>query len=184
MAFLAPVAGAAGGLSAGTLISAVGTLFGAMSQMQMAKYQAAVAERNAAVAEDNAKKQREVGQVDQQEQDFEARAILAEEQNRQAASGFQLSSTAFARRNATLRILARRDALRIRDDAERKAISFENEAQGHLESAQMSRMSGRNALIGGLFGVASDLVGGATLVNRTTASRVSRTARGVSAPYA
>lgn len=187
MGFLAPVAGAVagGGLSTlSTLVSVVGTVAGAMGQMQMANYQAAVAERNAQVAQDNAKLQRQVGQSDQQEQDFEAAALLAETKTQQAGSGFSLSSTSFQRRNQTLRMLARRDALRVRDDAERKAISFENEAQGEVESAQMSRQAGRNALFQGIIGVGSDLISGASLVNRKRASQITRQASSVSRAYA
>jgi hypothetical protein len=186
MAFLAPAAaGASSGISMlGSVLSGVGTLIGAMGQMQMANYQAAVAERNAQIARENAKTQRQVGQIDQQEQDFEAAMVMSEERAKQAGSGFQLNSTAFQRRNTTMRMLARRDALRIRDDAERKAIAFENEAQGEVESAQMSRMAGRNSMLQGVLGFGTSLISGAASVNRIRANQISRGARGVSQGYA
>jgi len=189
MAFLAPAAGvtagASGGLSMiGSILSGVGTLVGAMGQMQMANYQAAIAERNAQIATENAKTQRQVGQIDQQEQDFEAAALIAEERAKQAGSGFAGSSTSFQRRNTALKALARRDALRIRDDADRKAVSFENDAQGELASAQMSRSAGRSALFQGVLGFGTSLISGASSVNRIRANQISRGARTVSQPYA
>jgi hypothetical protein len=189
MAFLAPVAGAVGGASGGismlgSVLSGVGTLIGAMGSMQMANYQAAVAERNAQIADENAKTQRQIGQIDQQEQDFEAAMVLSQERAKQAGSGFQLNSTAFQRRNTTLRMLARRDALRVRDDAERKAVAFENEAQGELESARMSKMAGRNSMLQGVLSFGTSLISGASQVNRIRANQISRGARAVSLPYA
>jgi len=200
MGFLAPAAGAAagGGSMLGTIANVVGigatiasTVVGmqaaqaqAQAQYQMAMYQAKVAENNAIVAQDNAKQQRQVGAIDQQEQDFEALAVLAEERAKQGASGFTLNSTAFQRRNATLRMLARRDALRIRDDAERKAIAFENQASGELASARMSEMEADNALTAGKYNSLSTLIGGASMISNQFSSMLSRRARAVSMPYA
>jgi hypothetical protein len=190
MGFIAPVAGAlaGGGLSTaltlvGAVVSGIGARRQANAQAEMAQYQAAIAERNAQIAANNAETQRDVGAIDQQEMDFQAAAIIADEKNRQAASGFSLNSTAYRRRDAALRTLARRDALRVREDAERKAISLENEQQGELSSARASRAAARNYRSQGRFAFASSLISGATQVANIRADQITRSAGAVSRPY-
>lgn len=186
MAMLAPAAAGIGsGLSSvSTLLGVASSIAGFASNQSMANYQAGIATRNAQVMEENARQERMAGQIDQQEQDLEAAAIMAREKQQQGASGFETSSTGFNRRNAMLRILARRDASRIRDDADRRATSMENDAQGERETAANYKRAGKNALFAGLLNIGGDLLGGATLVNQKRANQITRNARNVSQGYA
>lgn len=185
MAFLAPVAGAVGGMGGiGTALSVVGTVASMMGAQQASAYQAAIAERQAVMLESQARDVRQTGQVNQQERDMEARSIIEQERGRQAGSGFSTNSTSFGRRNRAAQVLARRDALRVRQDADREATSLQNQAAGQTAQANLYRSAGQNSMLEGLFGVATDLVNGATFVNDQTAIQINRDARGVSIPYA
>ena len=171
-----------GGIS--TLLSIGGTIAGVVAQRRAANFQASVAQRNAQMLQDNAADTRQAGQINQQERDMESASILAEDQTRMAGSGFELNSTTFNRRTRAGRILARRDALRIRQDADREAVSMENQADGERATAQSAKRAGRNALVAGLFDVGSGLIDGATMVNQRKALQINRQARGVTQPYA
>lgn len=185
MSFLAPLTGAAAGAGGlGTILQLSGTIMGALGSMQAANYQSALAERQAAMMEQQANDVRQAGQVNQQERDVEAAAIIGRERGRQAGSGFEGGSTSFRRRNRSASILARRDALRIRQDAEREAIGLENQAQGARATASNYKRAGRFSLLEGVFGGATDLVNGATFVNRRRAMQINRDAGRVSLPYA
>jgi len=189
MAFVAPLVASIGTATAGigglsTLLSVGGTVAGVVAERRAANFQASVAARNAQMLENNAADTREAGQINQQERDLESAAILAEDQTRMAGSGFALNSTSFNRRSRAGRILARRDALRIRQDADRDAISLENQADGERATGQSAKRAGRNALVAGLFDVGSGLIDGATKVNERKALRINRQARGVTQPNA
>lgn len=144
-------------------IQAVGTGVSMLGAQSSASYQAAVATRMAEQNEANAERARTVGQIQQQEQDFEAAGILAGEVAKQAASGFEVSSTGFARRNKLARTLARRDALRIREDAEIEAENFETAAQDNRTQAAGAKMRGRAALLSGFLQFGADYVSGANM---------------------
>ena len=196
MGFVAPLLASVGtavtaGGTLSTLLTVGSTVAGlaasranTRAQQQAANFQASVAQRNAQMLQNNAADTRQAGQINQQERDMESAAILAEDQTRMAGSGFELNSTTFNRRTRAGRILARRDALRIRQDADRDAVSMENQADGEQVTAQSAKRAGRNALVAGLFDVGSGLIDGATMVNRNRALRINREARGVTQPYA
>ena len=96
-------------------------------------------------------------------------AQLSQEKARQAASGFSVGSTSFGRRNRMLKILARRDALRIRNDADREALSLENAAAARRAEAAQSRRAAKFSLLEGAFGIGDTLITGAALRKRQQA---------------
>jgi hypothetical protein len=168
--FLAPLAGAIGtgaaGLGAASTLSLIGTGVSTVTNFAQAQYQGAIAQRQAALLDEQADHVSQRGQIDQQETDFAALQQMGVEQGRMAASGFSTNSTSFTRRSAITKILARRDALRVREDAERESLSLRNAAEAKRAEAAAAKRSALFSLFEGAMGMGSDLIGSATLVNR------------------
>ena len=183
MSFVAPIGAAItkGGLSLGSILGLGGAAVGAVAETRANRFRSSIAMRNAELLRQNAEDTRQAGQANQQERDMEAAAIMSDIVARNARSGFSVSSTSFVRRNRAAQVLARRDALRIRADADREAVSLENQAEGEVVTAQNFRRAGRNSILSGLFDFTTGLVDGASLVNRRTALRLNRQARDMSA---
>lgn len=179
MAFVAPALTAISGATAGvgglsSLLAVGGTIFSTLSQYQAGKYQQAVLNQQAATAEENAKRERFAGQVEQQDRDFEALAVIGQERAFQGARGFSLSSGSVDRRLRLSSIMARRDSLRIRNEAEVRATNYQADAAGARAEAAQAGRSAKFGLIEGAFGVGSDLISGAARVNQKKAAAIRR----------
>lgn len=182
MTVLAPVlstlaaGGAAATLTTGLAIGS--TVLGAAAQAQAGSYQAAVLQRQAAAETRNADRVVFAGQQSQADQDAAAAAQLGSETARQAASGFRLDSASFMRRNEINKFLARRDAQRIRYDSDVQAQNLRANAATLQANATAARPSFMDLLSTGL-GIGSDLITGASLVNRNKAAQIRRDSVGV-----
>ena len=150
-----------------TLISTVGGL-------AMGSYQNRVAQNEAILAQQAAQDAREAGQIQQQEQDFAALQQMSAEEGRMAASGFSLNSQAFSRRRQLNKILARRDALRIRTEAERTGQSFDNRAAAAKAEGKAARFGNFLTVAQGGLEIGDTLISSATRVNRKKAEEINR----------
>ena len=79
----------------GLVTSFASAAFQGISGAQAANYQAAIAEQNQQVAKENANRTIQASQVEQQDRDLTARALLGEQVSEQAASGLTLISVRF-----------------------------------------------------------------------------------------
>lgn len=176
MAFAAPALAAVGGGSAllggATALSVLGTGLGAMQQMQQASFQAEVASRQATLAEQQAVQTRQRGQIEAQETDFAAMQEMSQREARRAGSGFELGSTSFNRSRRLEKMLASRDRLRVQDQAEREALTLENQAASSRTEAAGAKRAGKFAAIGGALDIGSSLVSGAAKVNKRKAAQL------------
>lgn len=131
------------------LAGAVGAIAsGAMGMMQ-ANYQAKVAEMNAEVAEYNAKRAAQRGGIEAQEKDVETRALLAEQEVGQAASGVSLSGKSQVLTRDTARLLGTRDRLNIIENAATEKYNHLVQKSNFQAEAKAAKMSGKMALLGG-----------------------------------
>lgn len=152
---------------AGTVASVASSAMGMIGQRQAANFQAQVAARNAQLERDNAVREIQRSQVEQQEQDLVARAMLGEQLAEQSASGLSVNeSRSFDLARKGLQQTARLDALNIRQEGELgkynsliRAMEFDTE-----RSAALARK--RNATIGGALDITSSLIGGASAYSK------------------
>ena len=184
MAILAPVLGtlaggaALGGTALSTALSVGGTVIGGIGKMQAGNYQSAILSRQAEAERRNAERVQFAGQITQQEQDVAAAAQIGAETAQMAGSGFALNSASFARRAALTKILARRDALRIRNDADVQAQNLKANAATLDANAASAKANWTDWLSMGL-NAGSDLITGASMVNRNKAQQIRRDTVGV-----
>lgn len=191
MAFVAPVLAAVGTMAGATAATAVSTgaviastaatvgsaLIGGIASFQQAKAQEKMAKHRAEVAQENAKRARFRSQVEQQDQDVLARAVIGDLASSQAASGLDFGSGSFASRRKAARVLARKDALNIRQGGELEAQNFEQQALDASFEARQARSAGRFSLLSTAFDTGSSLISGASKINRVRASGLRRSAR-------
>lgn len=174
MAFLAPIGAAiAKGVTAiggASTLSTIATGVGMAGSFVASQYQAGVARNQADLLTQQAEQARERGQINQQETDFEAFNIMGQNQTRRAGSGFSTSSTSFNASRRMERMLARRDAYRIRDDAQRESLSLLNQAAAKKSEAKALNFGSFLDLAGGGFELGGDLISSATLVNKKKTS--------------
>lgn len=148
----------------GVAISAAGAIMQGIQQQKMMNYQAELQERQAEISLDNAARAVHRSQVEQESQDMAALALLGQQEAIQAASGLGGRSQALTRKSS--RMLARQDALNVRQAGELEAESYVVDAEGLQASAHLSRMSGQNALLSGFLGATQSLVSLAPTVKR------------------
>lgn len=149
-------------------ITAASSVFAGFTQYKAGQYQAAIADMNTKIAKDNAARARHTAQVEQQDQDMVARAMLGEQLAEQGASGFTLGSGSFRTARKSAKELARKDALNIRTAGEIEAHNYLTQAANFGMQAQGARSAGFNALLGGFLEGAGSLASGtAKIKNRS-----------------
>lgn len=170
MAFVAPAFAALGGGSAllggATALSALGSGLGVIQSIRQGNFQSEIAARQAVLADQNAAQTRQRGAIEAQETDFAALAEMSRLEARRAGSGFELGSTSFNRSRRLERMLASRDRLRIVDQAEREALTLENQAASSRSEGKAAKRAGLFNAVGGALNLGSDLINSATFVNR------------------
>lgn len=166
------------GVGLSTALSLGSTVLGGIASIKAGQFQSAVLRRQSASEKLNAERVVYSGQINQQEQDAAANAQMGQETAQQAASGFSLNSSSFAQRANLLRVLTRRDSLRIRNDADIQAQGLNANAATLAANAQQAKPGFMDYLQIGL-GVGSDLITGATMINRNQANLVRRDSVGV-----
>ena len=147
-------------------MAALGAVVGGITGMMQGMYQAKVANMNAEIANDNAKRALERGAVEGEDNDFQTRALLGEQEVAQAASGVSLSGKSAILTRESARKLGRRDTLNIIQDASVEAYNYRTQAANFKAEAAAAKISGISSMIGGVLGAAgsipTSMVGGAT----------------------
>ena len=147
-------------------MAAVGAIVGGVTGMIQASYQAKVAKMNASIAADNAVRALERGSVEGEDNDFQTRALLGEQEVAQAASGVSLSGKSQILTRESARRLGRRDTLNILQDASVEAYNYRTQEANFKAEAQAAKISGISGLVGSVFSAASSipssLAGGAS----------------------
>lgn len=151
------------------LVTGVASIMSNNAQSKQLKEQARIADENASRA-------RFRSQTEQQDQDLLARAALGDLASQQAASGLSFGSGSFASRRKAAQILARKDALNIRQGGELEAAAFDQEAADARRQAQLTKRGNLFSMLNMGFDVGSSLVGGASKLNRVKASSITRKA--------
>lgn len=154
-----------GTLAAG--LGVVGSIYSTVYGMKQAK----IAER---VANENAERATFTGQVSAQDADIEAAAAIAAEEESNAFSGFDKSSGTFARVSRRNRILARRDAERIRNDADLESYQYKVQATEARTERRNIGFKGMLDTIGGVIDMKTSLISDASLVNQRTARNINK----------
>lgn len=159
-------------------LAAVGTAFavgskivGGLADFNASRYRAAVADRNAKFAEANAVSATQRSQVEQMEQDQVASVLMGEQQAVQGASGLSIGSRSFALTRKGTGDLARRDALRIRQQGDLEARNYRQEGADYSAGAKLERQGAIMGLIGTGFDVGATLVSGASKTGKTKAAK-------------
>lgn len=149
-------------------ISAVSSIFAGFSQYRAGQYQAAIANLNEKIAKDNAARAQHAAQVEQQNQDMVARAMLGEQVAEQGASGFSIGSPSFRLARKSAHQLARQDSLNIRQAGEMEANNYLTQAANFNLQSQGARSAAWGSLLGGFLEGAGSLVSGvAKIKNRS-----------------
>ena len=149
-------------------ITAASAVFAGYTSYKAGQYQSAIATQNANIAKENAKRAQHTAQVEQQQQDMVARAMLGEQLAEQGASGFSVGSPTSVLARKSARELARKDALNVRNAGEMEAHNYLAQAANFQMNAAGSRSAGFNALLGGfLEGAGSMASGTAKIRNRS-----------------
>ena len=157
---------------AAAIIKTVGSVVMAAVSYSSAMNRAKILENEATAA-------RHRGQINQQERDFESAMLISEDTASQAGTGLELGSTSQKRRFKRFKVLARRDALRIRDDAEREAIQLENEAAAARAEGTMAALGGVFSAVGGAFDIKASMITESSLEKALYAASLRRQARSV-----
>lgn len=164
MAFLLPALPmiATIGSLIGTGLSAYSAIKGGQDDAAAANYQAEIAKRNAAIARDNASRAEVTGQVEQLNQDRSAADLEGQQFAAQSASGLSVfgKSQILTRRSAE--VLARQDALNIRQGADITAHNYLQQADDQDSAAAFAKTTANSAMISGFINAGSSLIGGLT----------------------
>ena len=148
----------------GLALSFASTAFQGIAGAQAASYQAAIAEQNQQVAKENANRTIQASQVEQQDRDLTARALLGEQVTEQAASGLTLGSRSFRLARRSAQQLARKDALNIRQAGAVDAYNYRTQAANFGMQADLARSSASSSLLGGFLGAGTSLISGASKI--------------------
>lgn len=157
------------------IVGAVGSIMSAVAQAQAAEYQAKIADMNAQISRDNATRAIQASQIDQQEQDSQAKALIGEQLASQSASGLELGGkTQVATRNSA-KILSRKDALAVRYGGEMDKYNYLVEEANQTASGQLYRMQASSSMLAGFLGATQSLLGAASSISTNTANRITGT---------
>jgi hypothetical protein len=148
-------------------MAAVGAIVGGVTGLMQGMYQSKVAKANAQIAEENARRATERGSIEAEDNDFQTRALLGEQESAQAASGVTLSGKSQILTRRSARILGRRDTLNIIQATDVERYNYQTQAMNFRAEAKAAKISGISSFIGGAagaFGSGSSLIGGSKSV--------------------
>lgn len=155
------VGGAANALTiGGTLLGAGASVYSGIAAKRAADYEAAVAKMNGELSAQRAADAMERGADEEQKQRMKTAQLIGQQQAAMAANGVDLGFGSPLDTMVDAATLGELDALTIRRNTARE--NFDERVQGanFRASASMSRMTGRNALIGGVLEGAGTLLSG------------------------
>lgn len=138
-------------------MAAVGAIASGVTGLMQGMYQAKIAKANAEVAAENAKRATERGAIEAEDNDFQTRALLGEQETQQAASGVTLSGKSQILTRQSARKLGRRDTLNIIQAADIERYNYETQKMNFKAEASAAKLSGISSLIGGVAGAAGGM---------------------------
>lgn len=163
MAFMAGISGLLQGI-----IGGVGSIISGVAAMQAASYQKKIADMNAQIAQDNARRSIERTQIEAQDNDAEARALLGAQEAAQGSSGLVLGGRSQVMTRKAARVLGRRDSLNIKQAGEVESYNYKVQAANQTASGNLAMMEGRSNMLGSFLGAAGSLIGGFSSVRNPT----------------
>ena len=137
------------------VIGILGTVVSGASSFMAASANANMAEYNARVADDNAKRSIERSQLEQQDQDYQTKALIGEQLSQQAASGVDVGSGSTKYTRMAAKELGRRDALNVRQAGELEAHDYKTQAVSNRMQASAYKTGGAMNLLGSFLDVGS-----------------------------
>lgn len=143
----------------GSVVGALGSIVSGVFSFAQASYQAKVAEMNEEIAKDNAKRAIQRSQVNEQTQSDQALALLGEQEAAMSASGLGINSPSLRRVRRSSAMLARKDILNIRQDAEIEKYNYLTDAANYKAQGQMAMIGGVGSLLGGFLNATGSFVG-------------------------
>jgi hypothetical protein len=167
-------AAAGSGITALTALKTIGTGLGIVGQIASLNYQSAVASRQEAMFKQEADLARQNAAVEQQDAALEAKAEIDAVEARNASSGLLLNSTSFQRQRKAAQMLARRDALRIQQEGDRRALSLNERAFEARATAKSAKTAKLFAIGSGIADLSGDMISSASYVNRSSAAAIRR----------
>lgn len=171
-------AGAATAGGVGTLaatLGTAGTIYSTLYSMKLAKVQEQT-------ALENSKRASFAGQVSAQDADIEAAAAIAAEQEGRAFSGFASTSGSFQRADRRNRVMARRDATRIVQDAQLESSRYKAEAAEARAERRNIGLQGFFDTLGGAIEMKSSLIADSSLVSARKTRAINRVSNQPSTP--
>lgn len=172
-AALGSLAGGAGGI--GTILSVAGTVVGAMGQAAAARQQAKIADANAKIAYENAQRATSASQEQVQDSDREMAAFVGQQEAQQSASGLSTNSRSSVLTRKSAQRIGRIDSARITEQGRSNARNFMQQQNDFEMQAKSARSSARFAMLGGMLGAATSLVGGSSPTSSYTANSMRNT---------
>lgn len=146
---------------AGTAVSALGTAAGTMASMQQASYQARVAERNAQMESEAARDAYDRGTLERQRYQRQVSQQMGAQRAALAANGVDVGYGSAAAVQGDAAMIAAEDIATINKNTEREARGFDISAFNARTQAAAARQARSGALVQGIFGIGSTLLGGA-----------------------
>lgn len=142
-----------------TVVMVASAVYTADQQRKQGKYQNAVAKYNARVAENEAEETRRVGVEKENIQREKTAQLLSKQRAQLGAANIDLSSGSALQLQEDTQVLGEADALRIRSNAENRALSLETGATLTRNQGRFAEASGEARAFGTLLGGASNIAG-------------------------
>ncbi len=134
---------------AGSVLSGIASYQQGKQQKAMYNYQAQVAQENAKIAENNAKMERQQGIEEARLQRMKTLQHVGSQQTAMAANGIDVTQGTPLDVIEDTAAIGELDALQTRYNYERKALSYEAQADNFSNQANLDVIAGRNAYSAG-----------------------------------
>lgn len=163
----APIIGAVGLGSSllGGITGAAGSLMQGSAQSKSYKYQAGVAQLNKQVALQNAEYSIRAGETQAQQSGMKTKFMVGKEKAAQGASGVDVNVGSTQQVRESQEQVGRMDQSIIRDNAGRRAYSYEVEATNYEAQSKADLAAAKTSKTAGYIGAFSSILGSATSVS-------------------
>lgn len=158
MAFIAPLAAAAGAGGLGTALGIGSSIIGGLAQYSDSKFQAQVAKNNAAIAAENASKAGDAEQQQLVDKGREDRAFLGQQIAAQGASGANVNSVSSVLTRKQTKDIFASEAVDIQTASQNNIRAYQQEQANALTEAREARRQGKIGLISTAFDVAGSFI--------------------------
>lgn len=150
------------------IAGAISGIVSGVTGFMQAQYQAAVADMNSKVAKENAERAVERSRIEGEDNDMQTRALLAEQEVAQAASGVSLAGKSQVQTRASARKLGWRDTANIIHAGRVEEYNYLVQKANFDAEKKAAKISGVSSLIGGFLSAAGNMptsmIGGSSSV--------------------